>query len=189
MIEYDRLFSRQHAGGAGHEPPDRKYRSELQGAAAASRRCTVRIARRRGWPAQPLTPALSRSSAPGGEWKTGNDARIELRMKEAHLPRIKTLEEFDFRPVAAHPCRPHPRPGRRRLSRTRRTRFCWSATPGTGKKSHLPLASPSPPAVNAAGALYDCRLRCGQPTRRGAAGAEPEPMLARWSRVELIVID
>ncbi|WP_035356487.1 ATP-binding protein [Edaphobacter aggregans] len=34
---------------------------------------------------------------------------IELRMKEAHLPRIKTLEEFDFAQVthcSSVPCRP-----------------------------------------------------------------------------------
>ena len=41
---------------------------------------------------------------------------IELRMKEAHLPRIQDAGRVRLRSVAAHPGRPHPRPGRRRLS-------------------------------------------------------------------------
>lgn len=46
---------------------------------------------------------------------------IELRMKEAHLPRIKTLEEFDFAQSPQIPAA-RIRPCRRRLSRTCRTR-------------------------------------------------------------------
>jgi len=44
---------------------------------------------------------------------------IELRMKEAHLPRIKTLEEFDL-PSRRTSLPPASAPCRRRLSRTGR---------------------------------------------------------------------
>jgi DNA replication protein DnaC len=46
---------------------------------------------------------------------------IELRIKDAHLPRMKTLEEFDFAQSPPHPSVTHPEPSRRRLSGTLRT--------------------------------------------------------------------
>jgi DNA replication protein DnaC len=46
---------------------------------------------------------------------------IARRIKEARLPRIKTLEEFRFQQGSPCPCNQDPRVGSRRLHRTRRT--------------------------------------------------------------------
>ena len=59
---------------------------------------------------------------------------IERRIKEAHLPRVKTLEEFDFTPVAAGHGGEDARPGRGRLHRARRTGSCSSAIAGPARR-------------------------------------------------------
>ena len=71
---------------------------------------------------------------------------IELRIEDAHLPRMKTLEEFDF----AQP--PHiPAARIRALAEggylERAEPILLVVEPGTGKVI-LPPAWPSPPAVN-----------------------------------------
>ena len=110
---------------------------------------------------------------------------IELRMKEAHLPRIKTLEEFDF---AQSPHIPVARI--RSLAEggylERAEPVLLVGDPGTGK-SHLATGL----------AIAACRQR--RRVRFTTAAAlvnqlveaqrEQSRMLARWSRVELIVID
>ncbi|HZL51324.1 MAG TPA: IS21-like element helper ATPase IstB, partial [Terracidiphilus sp.] len=112
---------------------------------------------------------------------------IELRMKEAHLPRIKTLEEFDF---AQSPHIPAARI--RALAEggylERAEPVLLVGDPGTGK-SHLATGL----------AIAACRQRKRVRFTTAAAlvnqlvEAQREQslsrMLARWSRVELIVID
>lgn len=84
---------------------------------------------------------------------------IELRMKDAHLPRMKTLEEFDF---AQSPHIPASRI--RALAEggylERAEPVLLVGEPGTGKVI-LPPAWLSPPAVN--------------------GGACASPLLRRWS--------
>jgi DNA replication protein DnaC len=43
---------------------------------------------------------------------------IDRRIKEARLPRVKTIEEFEIHPVAAGHGREDARPGKRRIHRT-----------------------------------------------------------------------
>jgi DNA replication protein DnaC len=112
---------------------------------------------------------------------------IELRMQEAHLPRIKTLEEFDFTQS------PHiPAARIRALAEggylERAEPVLLVGDPGTGK-SHLATGL----------AIAACRQRRRVRFTTAAAlvnqlvEAQREHslsrMLARWSRVELIVID
>jgi DNA replication protein DnaC len=112
---------------------------------------------------------------------------IELRMQEAHLPRIKTLEEFDFTQS------PHiPATRIRALAEggylERAEPVLLVGDPGTGK-SHLATGL----------AIAACRQRRRVRFTTAAAlvnqlvEAQREHslsrMLARWSRVELIVID
>ncbi len=112
---------------------------------------------------------------------------IELRMKEAHLPRIKTLEEFDFAPS------PHiPASRIRALAEgdylERAEPVLLVGDPGTGK-SHL--------ATGLAIAAFRQRRRVRFTTAAALVNQLVEAqrqqslsrMLARWSRVELIVID
>jgi DNA replication protein DnaC len=108
---------------------------------------------------------------------------IELRLKDAHLPRMKTLEEFDF---AQSPHIPASR--LRALAEggylKRSEPVLLVGEPGTGK-THLAIAA--------------CRQRKRVRFTTAAAlvnqlvEAQREQslsrMLARWSRVELIVID
>ena len=112
---------------------------------------------------------------------------IELRLKDAHLPRIKTLEEFDF---AQSPHIPASRI--RALAEggylERAEPILLVGDPGTGK-SHLATGL----------AIAACRQRRRVRFTTAAAlvnqlvEAQREQslsrMLARWSRVELIVID
>jgi DNA replication protein DnaC len=112
---------------------------------------------------------------------------IELRMKDAHLPRMKTLEEFDF---AQSPHIPASRI--RALAEgsylERAEPVLLVGEPGTGK-SHLATGL----------AIAACRQRRRVRFTTAAAlvnqlvEAQREQslsrMLARWSRVELIVID
>jgi len=166
-----------------HEPPDCKHRSALQGSAAGCRRSAVRIARRRSRSAQPLASVLS-GALLRRRWRSGT-TRIELRMKEAHLPRIKTLEEFDFAQS------PHIRPPASRPAEggylERAEPVLLVGDPGTGK-SHLATAWLSRLSSTQASALYDSRSP-GEPARRSATGAESEPHAGPVVRVELIVID
>ena len=112
---------------------------------------------------------------------------IELRMKEAHLPRVKTLEEFDFAQS------PHISAARIRALAEggyleRAEPVLLVGDPGTGK-SHLATGL----------AIAACRQRMRVRFTTAAAlvnqlvEAQREQslsrMLARWSRVELIVID
>ena len=112
---------------------------------------------------------------------------IELRVKDAHLPRMKTLEEFDF---AQSPHIPASRI--RALAEggylERAEPVLLVGEPGTGK-SHLATGL----------AIAACRQRKRVRFTTAAAlvnqlvEAQREQslsrMLARWSRVELIVID
>ena len=112
---------------------------------------------------------------------------IELRIKDAHLPRMKTLEEFDF---AQSPHIPAPRV--RTLAEggylERSEPVLLVGEPGTGK-THLATGL----------AIAACRQRKRVRFTTAAAlvnqlvEAQREQsltrMLARWSRVELIVID
>ncbi len=112
---------------------------------------------------------------------------IELRMQEAHLPRIKTLEEFDF---AQSPHIPSARI--RALAEggylERAEPVLLVGDPGTGK-SHLATGL----------AIAACRQRRRVRFTTAAALVNQlveaqrdhslSRMLARWSRVELIVID
>jgi DNA replication protein DnaC len=112
---------------------------------------------------------------------------IELRIKDAHLPRIKTLEEFDF---AQSPHLPASRI--RTLAEggylARAEPVLLIGEPGTGK-SHLATGL----------AIAACRQRRRVRFITAAAlvnqlvEAQREQtlsrMLARWSRIELIVID
>ena len=99
---------------------------------------------------------------------------IELRMKEAHLPRIKTLEEFDF---AQSPHIPAARI--RALAEggylERAEPVLLVGDPGTGK-SHLATG------LATAAALVNQLVEAQREQSLSR-------MLARWSRVELIVID
>jgi DNA replication protein DnaC len=112
---------------------------------------------------------------------------IELRLKEAHLPRMKTLEEFDFTQS------PHiPAARIRALAEggylERAEPVLLIGEPGTGK-SHLASGL----------AIAACRQRRRVRFTTAAAlvnqlvEAQREQsltrMLARWSRLELIVID
>jgi DNA replication protein DnaC len=110
---------------------------------------------------------------------------IELRIKEAHLPRIKTLEEFDF----AH----SPYIPAARVRALAEGGYLERAEPvllvGDPGKSHLATSL----------AIAACRQRRRVRFTTAAAlvnqlvEAQREQslsrMLARWSRVELIVID
>jgi DNA replication protein DnaC len=112
---------------------------------------------------------------------------IELRLKDAHLPRMKTLEDFDF---AQSPHIPASRI--RALAEggylARAEPVLLIGEPGTGK-SHLATGL----------AIAACRQRKRVRFTTAAAlvnqlvEAQREQslscMLARWSRVELIVID
>ena len=112
---------------------------------------------------------------------------IELRLKDAHLPRIKTLEEFDF---AQSPHIPASRI--RALAEggylTRAEPVLLIGEPGTGK-SHLATGL----------AIAACRQRRRVRFITAAAlvnqlvEAQREQtlsrMLARWARIELIVLD
>src|ERR1035437_1775544 len=112
---------------------------------------------------------------------------IELRLKDAHLPRMKTLEEFDF---AQSPHIPASR--LRALAEggylERSEPVLLVGEPGTGK-THLATGL----------AIAACRQRKRVRFTTAAAlvnqlvEAQREQglsrMLARWSRVELIVID
>ena len=57
----------------------------------------------------------------GAEVEERERRSIELRLKDAHLPRIKTLGGVRLRSVAAYPGLAHPRSGRRKLSGACRT--------------------------------------------------------------------
>ena len=112
---------------------------------------------------------------------------IELRMKDAHLPRMKTLEEFDF---AQSPHIPASRI--RALAEggylERAEPVLLVGEPGTGK-SHLATGL----------TIAACRQRRRVRFTTAAALVNQlveaqrdqslSRMLARWSRVELIVID
>jgi DNA replication protein DnaC len=112
---------------------------------------------------------------------------IELRLKEAHLPRIKTLEDFDF---AQSPQIPASRI--RTLAEggylERAEPVLLVGEPGTGK-SHL--------ATGLAIAACKQRKRVRFTTAAALVNQLVEAqrqqglsrLLARWSRVELIVID
>jgi DNA replication protein DnaC len=112
---------------------------------------------------------------------------IELRLKDAHLPRMKTLEEFDFAQA------PHiPAARIRALAEggylQRAEPVLLIGEPGTGK-THLASGL----------AIAACRQRRRVRFTTAAAlvnqlvEAQREQsltrMLARWSRVELIIID
>jgi len=78
---------------------------------------------------------------------------IELRMKEAHLPRIKTLEEFDFA-QSPHIPPPASAPWLKAAISNVPSRYCWSEIPAPARVI-LPPAWRSLPAVNAS----ECALR------------------------------
>jgi DNA replication protein DnaC len=111
---------------------------------------------------------------------------IELRIKEAHLPRIKTLEEFDFAQSHIPAARIRALAEGGYLERAEPVLLVGD--PGTGK-SHLATGL----------AIAACRQRRRVRFTTAAAlvnqlvEAQREHslgrMLARWSRVELIVID
>jgi DNA replication protein DnaC len=123
----------------------------------------------------------------GAEVEERERRSIELRLKDAHLPRIKTLEEFDF---AQSPQIPASRI--RALAEgsylARAEPVLLIGEPGTGK-SHLATGL----------AIAACRQRRRVRFITAAAlvnqlvEAQREQtlsrMLARWARIELIVID
>ena len=98
---------------------------------------------------------------------------IQLRMQEAHLPRIKTLEEFDFTQSSHIPAARI-----RALAEggylERAEPVLLVGDPGTGK-SHLATGL----AIAACGQRRRVRFTTaagpGQPTRRSAARTRPEP--------------
>ena len=123
----------------------------------------------------------------GAEVEERERRSIELRLKDAHLPRIKTLEEFDF---AQSPHIPASRI--RALAEgsylARAEPVLLIGEPGTGK-SHLATGL----------AIAACRQRRRVRFITAAAlvnqlvEAQREQtlsrMLARWARIELIVLD
>ena len=113
---------------------------------------------------------------------------IERRIREAHLPRVKTLEEFDYTQSPNCDGGEDARLGRGRLYRARRARFVhrrmrhWQ-----DPSSDRTLRSGVP--AETAGPLHDgCR-----PGQRTGRGQTPTPVtarvMARWSRYDLIAID
>ena len=112
---------------------------------------------------------------------------IELRIKDAHLPRIKTLEEFDF---AQSPHIPAARV--RTLAEggylERSEPVLLVGEPGTGK-THLATGL----AIAACRQQKRVRFTTAAALVNHLVEAQREQsltrMLARWSRVELIVVD
>ena len=112
---------------------------------------------------------------------------IDLRMHEAHLPRIKTLEEFDFAQS------PHISAARIRALAEgdyleRAEPVLLVGDPGTGK-SHLATGL----AIAACRQRRRVRFTTATALVNQLVEAQREQtlsrVLARWSRVELIVID
>ena len=146
--------------------------AQHQDSAAARRRGAVRLARRRSRPAPSLASPLSRGST------AGRGRRPRTALDRAAPAGGAPAQDQDARrvrlhPVAAYPGRPHPRPGRRRLSRTRRAgaagrRPRYGQEPSRHRPGHRRLPSAS------ARALHH-RRRAGQPARGSTAGSEPEP--------------
>jgi DNA replication protein DnaC len=123
----------------------------------------------------------------GAEVEERERRSIELRLKDAHLPRIKTLEEFDFAQS------PHIAASRiRALAEgsylARAEPVLLIGEPGTGK-SHLATGL----------AIAACRQRRRVRFITAAALVNQlveaqrdqtlSRMLARWARIELIVLD
>jgi DNA replication protein DnaC len=112
---------------------------------------------------------------------------IELRLKDAHLPRMKTLEEFDFAQA------PHIQASRIRTLAEggyleRAEPILLIGEPGTGK-SHLATGL----AIAACRQRKRVRFTTAATLVNQLVEAQREQslsrLLARWSRVELIVID
>ena len=97
---------------------------------------------------------------------------IELRLKDAHLPRMKTLEEFDF---AQSPHIPASRV--RALAEggylERSEPVLLVGEPGTGKTHWPPACHRRLPTAEARTLHYRCRA--GQPVGRGTTRTEPQP--------------
>ena len=149
-----------------------------------SRRNVFNWRSRRCASAGPISATWKRCCRPNS--KNASRRLIERRLREAHLPRIKTLEEFDFaRTPRSRPSRStnSPRavtsPGRAgHLYRRQRDRQDPSAhwVGGGGLSAETPGA-------------FRHRRRADQRTGRSQASTATRPRLARWARYDLIAID
>ena len=82
--------------------------------------------------------AVSGSAAERRRWKSGNGVRWRGGCKDAHLPRVKTLEEFDFAQAPQISGDPDPGTGRGRLHRAQRNQWCCSANAGPARRIWQP---------------------------------------------------
>ena len=109
----------------------------------------------------------------GAEVEERERRSIELRLKDAHLPRIKTLEEFDF---AQSPHIPASRI--RALAEgsylARAEPVLLIGEPGTGK-SHLATGLAIAACRQRRTRAFHHGCRAGQSTRRSTAGADAQP--------------
>ena len=119
--------------------------------------------------------------------RIGNERLIERRLREARLPRMKTLEEFDFTQS--------PKISAQQIQELAKGDYIAKAEPiifigdsGTGK-THLLTGLAVAACRQKTPRAFHHGGSADQRTGRGQASVAARPVLARWARYDLIALD